>query len=355
MTKKLASILKEAGALLENRDYTNAAALYQETMKLQPSNAAAAMGIAMIHNRTGQPEEALKILQGVWKAITSSKTKENTLSKAAALAQIGLAQQQLGRLIEALQSFRQANGLFPSAELTKRIQQLEDIIENPRTIEQLLLRASQLYRMGQLDEAVKTYHAALQINADSPEALHGLGLTLRAQKDLDGALPLIQQATILAPDRANYYNDLGMIFQDRGEIEKAVSFHKRALKVDTEFVPAYINLGVAYKRLGRPEEAIAAYRQAITLQPDSAAAHNNLGNLLRIQGDLSGARRELKRAIQLQPGNQDALANLAAIKQKRAIKKPTIPRKIAAKSPATARKATTKPRARKSTKVKAIS
>lgn len=315
MMKTLTSTLKEAGTLLEKRDYTSAETLYREAMKLQPGNAAAAMGIAMIHNRTGQPEEALKILQDVWKAISSNKTKKTMAPKAAVLAQIGLAQQQIGRIIEALQNFRKANELRPSTELSKLIRNLENAVENPDTIKQLVAKAGQLQQTGKLEEATRLYHTALQFNADHPEALHGLGLVLRAQKDLDGALPLIQQAIMMAPDRADYYNDLGILFQERGESEKAISFHKRALKVKADFTPAFINLGVAYKRIGKLDEAIAAYRQAITLQPDSPAAHNNLGNLLRIQGDLPGARKELKQAIKLHPGYQDAIENLATVEK----------------------------------------
>ncbi|UJP05899.1 MAG: tetratricopeptide repeat protein [Nitrosomonas sp.] len=311
----LTAILKEAGTLLEKREYTDAASLYRKAMQLQPGNAAAAMGIAMIHNRTGQPEEALKILQNVWKAMSGNKTKKTTTPKAAVLAQIGLAQQQTGRIIEALQSFREANVLRPSAELSKLIQNLESAVENPNTIAQLIAKASQLQRSGKLEEAAKFYYTALQLNPDHPEALHGLGLVLRAQNDLDGALPLIQQAIILAPDRPDYYNDLGILFQERGELEKAISFHKRAIKVKADFTAAFINLGVAYKRIGKLDEAIAAYRQAILLQPNSPAAHNNLGNLLRIQGDLIGARKELKQAIKLHPGYRDAIENLVTVEQ----------------------------------------
>lgn len=315
MGQTLVSLLNEAGSLLEMRDYANAADRYREAMKLQPGSAAAAMGIAMIHNRTGQPEAALQVLQNLWKAIASSKAKRLALSKAAVLAQIGLAQQQLGRFREALQNFRQANALHPSADLDERIQQLENAVNNPNTIEQLLIRASQFQRAGQLHEATQAYHAALQINADHPAALHGLGLTRRAQKDFDGALPLIQQAIMLAPNRPDYYNDLGIVFQDRGELDKAISFHKRALNVDSTFVAAYINLGVAYKRQGKLDEAIEAYRQAITLQPNSPAAHNNLGNLLRVQGNISGARKELEEAIKLRPGYKDAIENLSELER----------------------------------------
>ena len=322
MAISLASILKEAGTQLEKRDYTNAADNYRQAIKQKPNNAAAIMGMAIVHNRTGQPEEALKLCSRLWQAVASNKININASSKASICVQIGIAHQQMGRLTEALQDFRQANALFPSDELAARIQQLENIIENPSTIEQLIALARKQQRAGNVEAAIKTYHAALQINADQPDALHGLGMALRIQKDLDGALPLIQQAIILAPERADYYNDLGMLFQERGDLEKAISFHKRALKINANFVPAYINLGVAYKRINKFDDAINAYRKAIDLQPDSPAAHNNLGNLLRIKGDLYGARKELKRAIELQPNYQDAIENLAEIKKESVKQKP---------------------------------
>lgn len=327
MTKTLASTLKEAGIQLENRDYTNAAANYRQAIKENPNNAAAIMGTAIIYNCTGQPEEALKLCSRIWKAVASKKIKISPSSKASIRVQIGIAHQQMGRLTEALQDFRQANSLFPSKELDKRIQQLENIIENPSTIEQLITLARKQQHTGNVEAAIKTYHAALQINADHPDALHGLGMALRIQKDFDGALPLIQQAIILAPERVDYYNDLGMLFQERGDLEKAISFHKRALKINTNFVPAYINLGVAYKRINKFDDAIDAYRKAIALQPDSPAAHNNLGNLLRIKGDLNGARKELKQAIKLQPNYQDAIDNLNAIKKRTVKRKPANPKK----------------------------
>ncbi len=313
MAKTFASLLKDAGNQLESHHYADATETYRAALKIQPGNAAASMGLAMVYNRTGQHESALKLLQGVWKAIGSSKAKKIVGSKAAVLVQIGLAQQQLGRLTDALQNFRQAHSLFPSTELAERIEKLSSAVDNPNTIEHLLILANQLRHAGKLEQAVNTYHTALQLNADHPDALHGLGLTLRAQKDLDGALPLIQQAIILAPDRADYYNDLGMVFQERGELDKAVSFHKRALKLNADFVPAYINLGVAYKRQGKFDEAISAYHQAIALQPDLPEAHNNLGNLLRNMGDLVGAQASLEQALKIKPDYVDAQQNLTEL------------------------------------------
>lgn len=315
MANSLATLLTEAASLLDARDYEQATKRYREISQLHPGNAAAAMGLAMIYNRTGQPEAALQILQAIWKRISVSRARNIEAPKAAVLAQMALAQELLGRFAEALSSFKQAHAIMPSEELIEQIRKLDGFVSNPNTIAQLVHQADRLRREGGLEEARKLFQAALQMNPDYPDALHGLGLTLRSLRDYEGAMPLIQQAIIMAPDRVAYYNDLGILFQEKGELDKAVSFHKRALKVDPEFVPAYINLGVAHKRLGNLDEAIDCYREAIRLNPNAPAAHNNLGNLLRIQGRLAEARVEIQQAVKLYPDYKDALENLAAIEK----------------------------------------
>jgi len=309
-TRTLNTLLKEAGELLEKHEFDAAAERYREANARQPGNAAAAMGMAMVYNRTGQPEEALLLLDNLWKTIKKSRAKSIAVSKAAILAQKGLANEQLGRREEALEKYREAQALHSSQELTDRINRLEHQQPVANSPDQLALVGHRLLRSGKIPEAEKLFHAALKLNPDYPPALHGLGLALRARKDYNGALPLLQQAIILDPEKPNYYNDLGMLFQDRGELEKAISFHKRAIKVNSDFVPAHINLGVAYKRLNRIEEAIEAYRHAIILDPDAAAAHNNLGNLLRLQGDLAGARKHINLALKINPAYNDAQKNL---------------------------------------------
>ncbi|NCC84934.1 MAG: tetratricopeptide repeat protein [Clostridia bacterium] len=314
MSQILDTILKQAGTHLENRSFAEAEPLYRQAMKISPGNAAATMGLAMVYNRTGRAEQALQNLQQIWKAMESGPAKRAaTSSKAAVLAQMAYALEQLGRFNEALVHFKKARSLTPSQELDGHCSRLENLLANPNALAALVHQASVLRRAGKFDEATKVYHAALQINIDDPDALHGLGLTQWAKKDMDGALPLIQQAIILNPDRAEFYNDLGMLFQERGELDKAISFHKRALRVDPTFAPAYINIGVAHKRQGNLDEAVSAYKKAIELNPNSPAAHNNLGNLLRVQGKLSEAKSELEKALQLNPSYTDAQKNLSAV------------------------------------------
>lgn len=315
MAKSIASIIKEAGQRLEKHDFGSALQLYQQAMTLAPNNAGVGMGLAMVFNRVGKPAEALGLLQRIWSAMTLAKPKPKAAQQAAVLAQLGFAQEQLGRIGEALESYRQAGRLVQAPELEQLIKKLEPLAASPVAVQQLVLNARRLKANGQLQEAGNTYQAALKLQPDNAEVLHGLAHVMRELGAPGEALPLLQKAVILAPERADYFNDLGLLFQDRSDFTKAISFHKRALKVDPHFVSAQINLGVAYKRLGKMAESEAAYQSALELDPRSPQAHNNLGNLLRVLGRLTEARKHLSKALALQPGYADAQANLEAVLQ----------------------------------------
>ncbi len=315
MATKISNLLNQAAEKLEKYDLGSALQLYREAMQLEPDNGAAAMGMAMVLNRNNQPGEALPLLRRIWAAVSMMKPKPAPEQTASVLAQMGLAQQLLGQVADALESYRHAARLVNSEDLDRRIKQLEPLANSPIPVQQLILHARQLHASRQHEEAIRTYRAALQLQADSAEALHGLAMTLRELRAVDEALPLMQKATVLAPDRAEYFNDLGMLFQDRSDFVKAISFHKRATRLFPNFVSAHINIGVAHKRLGQNEEALAAYSQALAINPSSPEAHNNLGNLLRLMGQLHPALLHLQKALEFKPGYPDAIANLVTLKK----------------------------------------
>jgi tetratricopeptide (TPR) repeat protein len=313
MTKSINAVLKEAAHHLGQYDLGSALQLYQQALTREPTNAAAGMGLAMVLNRTNRPTEALHLLNRIWAAMIRAKPKLPVAQQAAVLAQIGLAQQELGQLGAALESYRHAARLVNSEDLTRRIKQIAPLVGSPAPVQQLVLHGRQLKAAGQLDDAARTYLGALQLQPDSADVLHELAMVLLQLGMHEKALPLLQKAVILAPDRPEFFNDFGILFQQRSDFSKAVSFHKRAIKLSPGFVFAHINLGVAHKQLGQNEESLAAYRKALELEPNSPEAHSNLGNLLRMMGELKSAKKHLERALTLRPGYVDAAANLDAL------------------------------------------
>ena len=348
MAKSIAALLKEAGTYLTQYDLGSALQLYREAMAREPGNAAAALGMAMVLNRTNKPGEALQLLTRIWASMSRAKQKLPPVQQATVLAQMGLAQQELGQLGAALESYRQAVRLVNSEDLHRRIKQIVPLVNSPAPVQQLILHGRALMAARQVQEAAKTYIGALKLQPDNADVLHELAMVLQELGAYDRALPLLQKAVILAPDRPEFFNDLGMLFQSRADFTKAVSFHKRAIKLAPGYSFAYINLGVAHKRLGQNEEALAAYRKALAIEPNLPEAHNNLGNLLRVAGQLPLAKQHLEQALKLRPGYTDAQANLDAVRlameeaakapvKKAAAKKAVVvkaPAKVAAKAPA---------------------
>ena len=309
----LPQLLSDAARCLQSLEFGSAIGLYRDALKLAPDNAGASMGLAIALNRVDRPGDALPLLQRLLKSTEKLKSAQAPTFKAAVLAQLGYAQQQLGQIKLAHEAYEAAHALQPSDELQARIRQLQPHVASQEPVRQLLLHARRLGLTGQLDKALKVYNAAMQLHSDNVDVLHGLALIHRQMQSYDVALQLLQKANILAPDRADIYNDMGILFQDRGDLSKAVSFHKRALKLRPDFASALLNLGVACKRQGKTHEAISAYQAALEVNENFAEAHNNLGNLLRLEGQLKEARHHLGRAIALKPDYADALANWAAL------------------------------------------
>ena len=314
MKNSFETLVQQASAKLQALDFGNAAELYNEALRLKPNNGAAQMGLAMVYNHIGESAKALQILQTIWASIQSriaeNQPAPDKSTQAEILAQIGIAQYQLGQLDQALASYKQAFSLYPGEQLQIRINSLTSAVATASPFEQLLKYAQKHQANGLLDEAIKAFKAALQLNSDSDRAQHGLGNALRQQGDLQAAMPCIQQAIIMQPEVAEYYNTLGLLFQQKGELEKAVTFHQKAISLDPNYAVAFCNLGVALKNLDRAADAIAAYQQALKINPNMPEVYNNLGNLLRRMGDIAGAQASLEQALKIKPNYPDAQQNL---------------------------------------------
>jgi hypothetical protein len=92
---------------------------------------------------------------------------------------------------------------------------------------------------------------------------------------LDEALPCIQRAVELDPDKASYWNTLGNVLLSR-QPEEAERCYRAALERRPDFPEANVNLGITLMLRGSPEETILYYQRALELEPDLAGARYNL-------------------------------------------------------------------------------
>lgn len=174
----------------------------------------------------------------------------------------------------------------------------------------LLDQGKRSHQAGQLAEAERSYHLALEMAPGHPEALHLLGLLAYRVGNLDQAVALITQALEGTPSSPLYWFNLGVVTQRAGKRDEAVRAYERAVALNPRYVEALINLGNVLKDQHRLAEAIETYRKALALNPTHADTHNNLGVALKEQNALREAIGSYCEALRLKPGHFEAWNNL---------------------------------------------
>jgi len=206
-----------------------------------------------------------------------------------------------------------------------------------------LVRALELHRAGELDQAVRQYRAILQVEPAHFDAAHMLGAAYLQQRQYQLAERQLRRALQIAPNVPEANNNLGTALRHLDRLEEAVESYDRAIALRTAYPEALTNRGNALRLLKRPDDALESYERAIqarpnfidahynrgamleelqrfddaaacyenvlALEPDFAEAHNNLGNALQALGRKLEAVASYSRAIALRPGYAEALTN----------------------------------------------
>ena len=206
--------------------------------------------------------------------------------------------------------------------------------------------AAKITRQGRLEEAVKFFREAVQLNPDYGQAYGNLGLTLSrlgrkseavemfkremargpapASDHIEFAMALetirsaeavrqYRRAISLERNNAKLHYNLARLLEKQGEPEKAAWHYTEALRLEPEYAEARNNYGLLLSRRGRFEEAVGQYRMAIKAKPDYALAYYNWGQALQSEGRLDEALGLYGKALSLDPAIKEARLNLANI------------------------------------------
>ncbi|MCL4455823.1 MAG: tetratricopeptide repeat protein [Nitrospirae bacterium] len=188
---------------------------------------------------------------------------------------------------------------------------------------------------GRIEEAIREFKIALQINPDMQEAHLNLGLAYIRQGFFDKAIEefllvlkrnpyyhkahinigiayfelnrfddaarSFKNATKINPDLAKGYYNLGLTYEKQGNTDSAIKEYKIAMKLDPDMIIMYNNLGVNYFQEGKLDDAIRSYQILIELRPDFVQAHYNLGLAYKGQKRYDEAIQEFEAALKLKP------------------------------------------------------
>jgi len=294
--------------------------IYRQILAVEPNHPDALHFLGMIASRAGKHRLAVEYIEHAIKVYGSAPFFHNNL---------GEAYRALGRLSEAVASYRRAIELEPdfvdahyNLGNALKDQELDgEAVASYRRA--LALRPDHaethnnlgvvFRKQGKLDEAVACYRRALELNPTAAEVHNNLGVALRERTISDEVVACFRRALELSPNAAEIHNNLGVALKDLGKFDESAACCRRALELKPDFAEAHSNLGNALKEQGKLEEAVTCCHRAIELTPGFAGAHNNLGTVFEEQGKLDESLACYRRALELKPDFAEAYGNLGSV------------------------------------------
>jgi tetratricopeptide (TPR) repeat protein/mono/diheme cytochrome c family protein len=185
---------------------------------------------------------------------------------------------------------------------------------------QVVTRESADLTLLQLDYAVKWSEIrlaglrhALRLNPDNAIDHFKMGVALAERGSIDEAVRHYTRALEIDSRLAEAHSNLGNVWRRRGELDAAIAHYRRALKAKPELAAAHYNLGVTLGAQRKVDEAVRHYRSALEVDRNMAKAHNNLGELLMAEGKSDEALGHLRRAVEIRSEFAEAHNNLAIL------------------------------------------
>ncbi|MGD1085372.1 MAG: tetratricopeptide repeat protein, partial [Verrucomicrobiota bacterium] len=163
---------------------------------------------------------------------------------------------------------------------------------------------------GNLNEAIKEFRKAVEINPDYADGFYNLGDALALKGDMEEAIAQFRKALEINPAYEDAHINLGNALANDGKLEEAIAQYQKAVEINPADENLRDILGAALLRNGDVEGAIAQYQKALETNPADENVHNNLGNALFTKGQLDEAIAQYQKALETNPNYAEARYNL---------------------------------------------
>src|SRR5712664_2240795 len=145
-------------------------------------------------------------------------------------------------------------------------------------------RGIELADRGWLDEAIKEFKKAIELDPESAHAHDNLATVYGEKKLYREALEEYLTALRLEPESATAHYNLACFLASHAQ-EMAVEQYKEAIELDPEYPDAHLNLGMTYADQDKRDEAKAEFKTAIELDPEDPLARHEFAALLMDEAD----------------------------------------------------------------------
>jgi tetratricopeptide (TPR) repeat protein len=296
-TRTASSYVAEAEGLYWEGDLTQAIAVYERAIEMDPTEVEPHIALARLLALRGRTIESVQ---------RAEQAVERAPTNAHAWAVLGMTYDWHGEVDRAIDACQRAIELRSDsaaayaylAEAYADDGQWAKAMESIQTALDLDDRSVDVHRnhgyvmevQGNYWEALNAYKRALEIHPNLAHIHIALGKNYWQLGDFDAAMQSFQHASVVDPNSAEAHYTLGRAHYEAGEHEEAKEYLQRATEVDPKFGPAFAYLAFTYWSRRNYEDAIPNLERAIML--DSMAARQRArAFIITIEGGQSGVVR----------------------------------------------------------------
>lgn len=160
--------------------------------------------------------------------------------------------------------------------------------------------ARTLDKLGNYDEAVGQYNAALANSKGDMEVLFALER-------------IYMKKLAQTPSDAELHANIGAIKQAQGDFESALSYYAKAEQINPSNVNTRLNVGTLFQQKKDYLKALKSYESVLTLYPDNIQANLYKAQVLSLMGNKNEALKLYKKVLSLDPVNSVAKSEIVAV------------------------------------------
>lgn len=133
---------------------------------------------------------------------------------------------------------------------------------------ELIKKGDELYKNDDYDESLKSYKAALKLNAEDEVTLLKIGNIYKIKNDNSKAMDFYKKAIIVNPDYTDGWFNLGLVYANESNIEKSKECFQKVVAIDPEYAYSYYALAIALEGDDNKEAAIENYKLFLKYNKD---------------------------------------------------------------------------------------
>lgn len=165
--------------------------------------------------------------------------------------------------------------------------------------------------LGKLEQALNSFRRAVVMDPGSASAHNNLGNVHYRLGNCGEAEYELSQAASLDPESLSAVSQLAIALFECGEVERSITHFEQALELNGAVFnpPLYTYLARGYLQQGRYDEAVRKAQQGALLPPHSADAFYYLGQVYEARGepgDAQAASDAYARALELDPEHEQS-------------------------------------------------